>query len=418
MSKIIENLIKKGVSIPNPDSVEIGADVSPDRISGENVVIHTGCKISGAKTFIQDGCRIGSEGPATLEDCRIGMGVILGSGFFRGAVFLKGASAGSGAHVREGTILEEQASIAHTVGLKQTLLFPFVTLGSLINFCDCLMAGGSSRKNHSEVGSSFIHFNYTPNQDKATPSLMGDVPQGVMLNQSPIFLGGQGGLVGPCRLAFGTVTAAGTIWRKDETQPGMLLYEGLGRRGRTPFKAGRYRNVKRITINNLTYIANLVALCHWYRDVRGLFVSENFPEAILEGLLETVQTGIEERIHQFDKLVKSLSGSMPNRDEIPEKNISKQELSQNNALIQGWPEVKSGLMDTADFPGDTPLRDRFLEAVQQHIASDGSDYLKVVKGLPQTASEQGTQWLQSIVGQVLQKGLERMPTIKDGSSPE
>jgi UDP-N-acetylglucosamine/UDP-N-acetylgalactosamine diphosphorylase len=52
--------------------------------------------------------------------------------------------------------------------LKQTILFPFVTLGSLINFCDIFMSGGSDRKNHSEVGSSYIHFNYTPNQDKAT----------------------------------------------------------------------------------------------------------------------------------------------------------------------------------------------------------------------------------------------------------
>jgi UDP-N-acetylglucosamine/UDP-N-acetylgalactosamine diphosphorylase len=41
---------------------------------------------------------------------------------------------GLGAQVREACILEEQASAAHCVGLKQTILFPFVTLGSLINF--------------------------------------------------------------------------------------------------------------------------------------------------------------------------------------------------------------------------------------------------------------------------------------------
>jgi bifunctional UDP-N-acetylglucosamine pyrophosphorylase/glucosamine-1-phosphate N-acetyltransferase len=105
--------------------------------------------------------------------------------------------------VRAGTIFEEQASIAHTVGLKQTILFPFVTLGSLINFCDCFMAGGTSRENHSEVGSSYIHFNYTPNQDKATASLIGDVPHGVMLNQNPIFLGGQGGWWGLAALPTG-----------------------------------------------------------------------------------------------------------------------------------------------------------------------------------------------------------------------
>ena len=115
---------------------------------------------------------------------------------------------------------------------KHTILFPFVTLGSLINFCDCLMAGGTSRKNHSEVGSSYIHFNFTPNQDKVTASLIGDVPKGVMLNQPPIFLGGQGGLVGPCRLAYGTTVAAGTIVRKDELRPGRLLYGGCARKER------------------------------------------------------------------------------------------------------------------------------------------------------------------------------------------
>ena len=106
---------------------------------------------------------------------------------------------GPGAQVREGCLLEEEANGAHCVGLKQTILFPFVTLGSLINFCDCLMAGGTSRKDHSEVGSSYIHFNFTPDGDKTTASLFGDVPRGVMLDQPPIFLGGQGGAVGPVR---------------------------------------------------------------------------------------------------------------------------------------------------------------------------------------------------------------------------
>ena len=85
------------------------------------------------------------------------------------------------------------------------------------------MSGGTSRQDHSEVGSSYIHFNYTPNQDKATPSLIGDVPSVVMLNQRPIFLGGQGGLVGPCRMAFGTVIAAGSICRKDVLEPDRLV---------------------------------------------------------------------------------------------------------------------------------------------------------------------------------------------------
>ena len=125
---------------------------------------------------------------------------------------------GLGAHLRAGCILEEQASGAHCVGLKQTILFPFVTLGSLINFCDILMTGGTSRKNHSEVGSSYIHFNFTPwgkSGDKATPSLVGDVVEGVFLDRKRIFLGGSGGMVGPCRVGYGSIAAAGQVLRRD-----------------------------------------------------------------------------------------------------------------------------------------------------------------------------------------------------------
>ena len=98
--------------------------------------------------------------------------------------------------------------MAHTVGLKQTIFFPFV-VGELNQFCDALMAG-RNRMEHSEIGSSFIHFNYTPHEDKATASLIGDVPRGVMLDQPPIF-GRAGGIVGPVRMEYGTVLAAGHV---------------------------------------------------------------------------------------------------------------------------------------------------------------------------------------------------------------
>ncbi|MBW1849448.1 MAG: UDP-N-acetylglucosamine pyrophosphorylase, partial [Deltaproteobacteria bacterium] len=203
LSEKIKSLMNKGVKIQNPNHIDIGEEVDIGRISGEGVKIYPGCKIFGASTFIHKGVRIGYEAPATIENCQIGKNVELNGGFFRSAVFLTNVKIGSGAHVREGTIIEEEACAAHTVGLKQTILFPYVTLGSLINFCDCLMSGGTNRKNHSEVGSAYIHFNYAPDQHKATASLIGDVSRGVMLRQKPIFLGGQGGLVGPCRLEYG-----------------------------------------------------------------------------------------------------------------------------------------------------------------------------------------------------------------------
>jgi bifunctional UDP-N-acetylglucosamine pyrophosphorylase / glucosamine-1-phosphate N-acetyltransferase len=147
---------------------------------------------------IASGARIGHEGPVTIENCQIGPKVELKGGYFKEAVFLEGANMGLAAHVREGCILEEEAGGAHCVGLKQTILFPFVTLGSLINFCDCLMAGGTSRKDHSEVGSSYIHFNFSPSGDKTTPSLIGDVPAASCSTSLPFFSAVREGWSGRC----------------------------------------------------------------------------------------------------------------------------------------------------------------------------------------------------------------------------
>ncbi|HDP24206.1 MAG TPA: UDP-N-acetylglucosamine pyrophosphorylase, partial [Deltaproteobacteria bacterium] len=226
----VGTLISRGVRILNPSTVEIDETVNLERISPEGVVIYPGCRIGGSKTLIMKGARLGGEAPVTVKDCQIGPDVELKGGFFSTSVFLNKSSMAYGAHVRDACILEEEASGAHSVGLKQTILLPFVTLGSLINFCDCLMAGGTSRKDHSEVGSSYIHFNYTPNQDKATASLIGDVPRGVFLNQRPIFLGGQGGLVGPALIGFGTVLGAGIVFRGDVPEGGMRIM-GEGPRG-------------------------------------------------------------------------------------------------------------------------------------------------------------------------------------------
>jgi bifunctional UDP-N-acetylglucosamine pyrophosphorylase / glucosamine-1-phosphate N-acetyltransferase len=377
--EIVKSLLRKGVQIPNPAAIEIGPEVDVERISGAGVVIHSGCRIRGEHTLILPGVKLGGEGPVTVENCLVGPGVELKGGYFRGAVFLEKARCGPGSHVREGTILEEGASIAHTVGLKQTILFPFVTLGSLINFCDCLMAGGTDRQNHSEVGSSYIHFNFTPNQDKATASLIGDVPRGVMLNQKPIFLGGQGGLVGPVRLAFGTTVAAGTILRKSELHPGRLIFGGAARAGNIEFQPGRFSGTGRIIKNNLTYIANLMALRQWYGEVRSLFVGERFPETLSAGLAMNIQKGIEERLKRLRELGDRMAASG------------------DASLFDRWGVMEQALRERGEQLGDDQLRESFQGIISKTIASTGKDYIFVIKSLSGEASRQGTAWLQGIV---------------------
>jgi UDP-N-acetylglucosamine/UDP-N-acetylgalactosamine diphosphorylase len=386
--EIVNKLLQRGVRIPNPAAIYIGPEVDFDRIAGEGVVIHAGCRICGERTLILPGAKLGAEAPVTVENCLLGPGVELKGGYFREAVFLEKASCGLGAHVREGTILEEGASISHTVGLKQTILFPFVTLGSLINFCDCLMAGGTDRRNHSEVGSSYIHFNFTPNQDKATPSLIGDVPRGVMLNQKPIFLGGQGGIVGPVRLAFGTTVAAGTILRKSELRPDRLIIGGAAKAGNIAFQPGRFSATGRIIKNNLVYIANLMALHQWYRRVRSLFVGQRFPETLLAGLLENSRLAVAERSRRLKELGDKMAQSG------------------DGVFSERWPALDEALHRQLDNAGDLRVCDSFLEAVASILSREGKDYLDVIKALSPQATEQGTAWLQGLVDDTVAAALK------------
>lgn len=395
MNEKVKKLLEKGVRIPNPESVEIGEEVNAERISGDNVTICSGCKIYGGSTLIMRGAEIGYEAPVTVEDCQIGPDAELKGGFFSGAVFLEKASMGSGSHVRKGTILEEEANIAHTVGLKQTILFPFVTLGSLINFCDCFMAGGTSRKDHSEVGSSYIHFNYTPYQDKATPSMFGDVPGGVMLNKRPIFLGGQGGAVGPLRLGFGTVVGAGSICRKDELRNGRLIIESNMRSVNFSFTQEGYQGIKRILVNNIEYIANLFALMKWYSHARSAFVGSDFPQELFVGLKQTLDAAIGERIKRLGDF--SLKTPDPERlDTLP---AGKKE------LVEKWPEMKNSFDELRNYEGNVEIRDAFLNKLDGIVSKNGKNYIKTIKSLDKADSEAGTAWLRGIVDHVADKTL-------------
>ena len=402
--KIIQ-LLDKGVDIPNPLTLDIGDDVQVDRISGDGVRIYPGCRIYGEDMVISAGVQIGQEGPVTIENCQLGPKVELKHGYFKKATFLEKANMALGAHVREGCIFEEQANGAHCVGLKQTILFPFVTLGSLINFCDCLMAGGTSRKDHSEVGSSYIHFNFTPDSDKTTPSLIGDVPRGVMLNQPRIFLGGQGGLVGPVRLGFGNVVAAGTILRNDVIEDNKLII-GKVHRGRViDFVPRSYPRISRIVENNIYYLANLAALEQWYIHVRKPFFSEQpFGGLIHAGLLDKVSMAKNERL----KRLEAMAQKMPESTEAIHKGRAATARQAFHANIR---EVLALFRSDSTFGKAENKRDPFLDALFAHRQHQDGSYIEVIQSLPPALSKQGTLWLDQIINELCHQTKMILPAL-------
>ncbi len=389
-----EALARRGVTVRCPASVDIDASIDPDRIA-PGVTLHAGCRLSGADTSIGPGCVLGEEGPLTLTDCQLGHGVRLRGGACAGATFLDGVDIGSCAHVRPGTLIEESASCGHAVGLKQTLLMPHVTLGSLINFCDCLMAGGTGPNEHSEVGSSYVHFNFTAHQDKATASLFGDVPHGVLLDRPPIFLGGQGGTVGPCRVAYGTIVAAGTICRHDVMDEGRLVFGQTGRRlTERPYDAVVYGDLDRVLSNNFRYIANLHALDAWYRHVRlALLDGDPWRTAAHAGARRQLDRMARERAKQLARLAERVTLSLNAAHIRTVGTLPSKPFALQARFVERQPDLAARLLLPANPPPPPPAA---ADAIAR-LADAEAPYLARLAALHPDHRLVLATWLQSIV---------------------
>ena len=385
----LATLLERGVRLVAPETVTIGPDVVLERIA-PGVEIHPGCRLNGAALSIGPDCILGEEGPVSLHDCQLGARVRLRGGFFDHATVLDAVDAGSCAHIRPGTLLEEGVSLGHAVGLKQTVLLPYMTAGSLINFCDCLMSGGSSRENHSEVGSSYVHFNFTPHQDKATASLIGDVPHGVMMDQPPIFLGGQGGLVGPCRITYGTVIAAGQICRKDVLTPGHLIRAGASAAAiDQPYDPRLMGGIDRIVVNNLHFLGNLLALDAWWRLMRVRFAREPWQHHCHEGALLRLNEMFDERIKRLDQFAEKVVFSL-SLASAPDAAAGRSQ----RTFIAAWPRMRELLL--------AQIKARTILTIPNDLPKLGGltakhDYLAWVRELSPADKHRLTAWLQGMV---------------------
>ena len=310
MSYDIESTLKiladKGVNMIDQRQVYVSPDVDLDRIYPGSV-LYPGARITGSRTLIGTGAKIGTEGPATVNDSVIGAEASIASGYVTEATLLPRAKAGGNCHFRGGTLLEEEANTAHAVGLKQTIMMYGVTMGSLINFCDALLSGGLSRKVHTEIGSGFIHFNFTPwgeSGDKATASLIGTVTEGVFLDKPPIFLGGMSGIVGPKEIGFGAMTIAGQVLRKSV--PDDVMYSGTSPSFETPFSyqdtVPSEKNINLKRKSNVEYLAQLYALKAWYTQIRmkrSRLCGDEELSLVYTGALETIEECVAERVKRY-----------------------------------------------------------------------------------------------------------------------
>jgi bifunctional UDP-N-acetylglucosamine pyrophosphorylase / glucosamine-1-phosphate N-acetyltransferase len=398
----VRALLEGGARIPRPHAVVIGPEVRLDQIAARGLVMHPGTKISGERTIILEGAELGYEEPVTLENAVLGRRVKVQGGFVKDSVLLDGCEVRQGFHGREGCLLEEDSYVAHNVGLKMTIAFPFVVLGSLINFCDCLLAGGTSRKHHSEIGSGFIHFNFSPRGDKATPSIFGDVPRGVMLDQSPIFLGGLAGVVGPSRIGFGSVLAAGNVYRADYDEDLLVLGERR-RDGSTAFRPKSLGAIRAKVSKNVLYIGELAALWGWYRHARPRLAGPDLlAQAVVAAGLAVVEANIDERLKQLDRFRDLVEECLPDA-----AGGQGQLAGEWRQFAAGWASVRPIIEEFRTIEGRTDLRD----AVCERLAAAPPSYTAAIQKLDEATRRRGTEWLTSIRSELMDRCRAALPLI-------
>lgn len=335
---LLSALASRGVVVHAPAATLL-EDIDPERFEA-GAEIYPGTTVRGPRTAVGAGARLGRAGGGWFEDTVVGRGADLYGGVFTDAVVLDGVTVRGHAEVRGGTLIEEGGELAHHVGYKMTITLPFVVAGSVINFCDALFAGGTSRSDHGEIGSCLAHYNYTPWGDKFA-SLFGDVPHGVFLRSPRVFVGGQTQVVAPVCVGFGTTIAAGCALRRN-VGDGLLVGDAIPSiAADTRLDTRRYGDLSTKLLNTARFVGNLQALRAWYRAVRWPLASDAFERLLWAEAEKQVAAGVAERIKRVGKLVKKLPASIAVIEAgIAEGSIAAERgarrIAHQRAIVDGW----------------------------------------------------------------------------------
>jgi len=375
----ILRLAECGVRVWGAERVYIGEDVPLDRICPGAELMNA--FITGETTFIGSRTQIGVSGLARIHQSQIGSSSVLGAGTYEHCVLLRGAKTRGFVELRQGTVLEEEAEIAHNVGLKNTVFTIGVVAGSCINYCDVIVTGGSSRSDHSEIGSGAIHLNFDPRGDKFG-SLLGDAT-GCLLRSRRIFVGGKSGIVAPVHVDFGAVIAAGSMIRKDVGENQLFSGEPLRQSGE--YDLEKYYDLSRKFCTTAKLIGNLHALRTWYRSVRLAFADSE--EELLYAAAERefdrhLQYRAQQLANVIDKLTRSLAKPCAAQDRAFHR--------QHRKLLENRDKITSFLLEEkAPQPPSS-----FIAEYEKHRRSQ--DHPASIRALSHESVELSRKWLREI----------------------
>lgn len=216
--RINENLMASGVTIADPDSTFIGADVQIEN----DTIIEPFSFIKG-KTIIKKGCTIGPF--AQIFDCEIDTGTIINSAVIKNAVIGKNNNIGPYSYIRPGTITNENVKVGGFCEVKKSII------GSNSKIPHLSYIGDAEIGSNINIGASSVTCNYDGYRKNKT--VIGD----------NVFIGSDTMLVPPVEIGKGAIVAAGSVITEDVPENSMAV--ARSKQVNIPEGAVKYRKKKK-----------------------------------------------------------------------------------------------------------------------------------------------------------------------------
>jgi bifunctional UDP-N-acetylglucosamine pyrophosphorylase/glucosamine-1-phosphate N-acetyltransferase len=194
-----QQLMLAGVTIENPDSVSIDADVE----AGEDSVLEANVQLRG-NTILGANCRIGTG--SVLRNCRLADNVtVLPYVVAESSSIAEGAVVGPFARLRMNAAIGERAHVGNFVELKKTSLGTESKANHLAYLGDASIGAGVN------IGAGTITCNYDGRSKH--PTTIGD----------GAFVGSNSTLVAPIEIGAGAYVAAGSAITKDAAPDSLVI---------------------------------------------------------------------------------------------------------------------------------------------------------------------------------------------------
>ena len=188
--QIMERLMQSGVTIQDPASVFIDADVT----IGMDTVVRPSTSLLG-KTEIGEGCEIGPN--TVIQDSRIGDGCRVIASMLEEATLDAGADVGPFSHLRPGAYLESGVHVGNYVEVKESRLGRGTLAGHFSYLGDASIGAGTN------IGAGTVTCNFDGREKHRTS--IGEAA----------FIGCDTMLVAPVSVGNGAATGAGAVVTRD-----------------------------------------------------------------------------------------------------------------------------------------------------------------------------------------------------------